>query len=121
MAKIQDFRDETLKDATAMRVRLNELVARVNESSLRVKTLRIPNVQAGVTLTIASVGFSVGAITIGGVNATAGASLPTAAPYVSNWVQQADGRITCTIGGLAAFPALYAVNLVLFEAEGAKS
>lgn len=119
MARLQPFRDETLKQPEQFRIRLNEVVKRVNDASLRVRTLRIPNVQAGVTVTLSNPGFNVGAVVLGGVNATAGAAAPTAAPWVKEWVQQGGGEITCTIGGLAAFPAIYAVNLVLFEAEGA--
>jgi hypothetical protein len=75
----------------------------------------VPNVQKEMTVTIVSPGFNVGAITLGGVNPTTGTPIPATAPWVSNWVQQSDGRITLTVGGLNAAPALYAVNLVLFE------
>lgn len=115
--RIQPLRDGTIQDRTQLRLRLNELIEKVNETASRWVARRIPNVQTGVTVTLASPGFNVGAITIGGVNPTAGAAIPTVAPWVSNWVQQTDGRITMAIGGLAASPALFAVNLVLFEQE----
>jgi hypothetical protein len=60
-------------------------------------------------------GFTVGAAVVAGVAPTNGGAAPTAAPWVEHLTQQQDGRVTMSIGGLGAAPALYAVNLVLFE------
>ena len=117
MAKIQPFRDGTLQDRTQLRVRLNELVQAVNQTALRFSTRRIANVQVGMQIVTASPGFTVGAIAMGGVNSTTGGSNPGQAPWISNWVQQPDGRITFYVNALAAAPALYSVNVIFFEQE----
>lgn len=116
MAKLAPFRDEVLKNGDDLRVRLNELVSVVNATSTRIRHLRIPNVQAGVTITLPAPGFVVGGLLVAGVRPTAGGANPTAAPWPT-WQQQADGRITCTIGGLSG-SSLYAVDLVLVENGG---
>lgn len=119
MANLQPLRDGTLQDRTQLRIRLNEMVKAINEASLRVSTRRIANVQTGMTVSLAPPGFTVGAIVLGGVNPTNGGAKPTTAPWIDNWVQQPDGKITFTMGGLAAAPSLFAVNVVLFEQEAA--
>lgn len=116
MARVAPFRTETLDDAEQMRLRLNELVARVNASSPRVRTVRIPNVQAGMRVVIAQPDFTVGAVLVGGAVPTAGGAVPTSAPW-ADWQLLGDGRISLTVNGLGAAPALYAVTLVLTELE----
>lgn len=120
MAKVQPFRDESIEDRSAMRVRLNELVQVVNETRLDAKVLRVDNVTSTTTLTLPGPGFTVGAIVLGGLWSTKGVSVPTSAPWVSNWKQQQDGRITCTIGGLTSGQT-YAASLVLFGTERTKT
>jgi hypothetical protein len=117
MAKLQPFRDGTLQDKTELRIRLNEVVKAINETSLRVSSRRIANVQSGMQVVTASPGFTVGAITLGGVNPTNGGAKPTAAPWLNDWVQQGDGRITFIVSGLGAAPSLYSVNVVFYEQE----
>lgn len=115
--KLQPFRAETLADPTALRLRLNEMVRALNETATRVQHRRIPSVQSGMTINIASPEFTVGAVLVGGVSSTSGGAVPTAAPW-ADWVQQGDGSLRISIGGLAAAPSQYAVNLVLVEAGG---
>lgn len=115
--KLQPFRDETLRNPVDFRNRLNEMVRRLNETSLITKAIRVPNVQTGMVVTLANPEFTVGAITIGGVSSTSGGAIPTSAPWVADWQQLPNGSIRLGIGGLAAAPAQYAVNLVLFEAS----
>ncbi len=119
MANLQPFRDGTLQDRTQLRIRLNEVVKAINEVSLRVSARRIVNVQAGMVVSTASPGFTVGAITLGGVNPTNGGAKPTAAPWIDNWVQQPDGKITFVVAGIAAAPSLFSVNVVFYEQEAA--
>lgn len=120
--KIQPFRDETLTDPEAFRTRLNELTKELNRPQTSVRTMRFQNVRTDSAIVIEKPGLTVGAIVLGGVMPThGGATPPTAAPWVSNWEQQADGRITLRVGGLAASPAAYAVSLVLYGTEGTKS
>lgn len=117
MASLQPFRDGTLQDRTQLRVRLNELVKAINESSLRATARRIANVQTGMQVVTASPGFTVGAIALGGVTPTNGGAKPTAAPWLDDWRQQPDGKITFLVAGLAAAPALFAVNVIFYEQE----
>lgn len=116
MSKLAPFRDEVFKQGDDLRTRLNELVSVVNATSTRIRHLRIPNVQSGVTVTLPAPGFTVGGVLVAGVRPTAGGADPTAAPWPT-WTQQADGRITCTIGGLSG-SSLYAVDVVLVENGG---
>lgn len=116
MSKIAPFRDEVFRQGDDLRTRLNELVSVVNGTSTRIRHLRLQNVQANVTVTLPAPGFVVGGVLVAGARPTAGGANPTAAPW-PNWQQQADGRITCTIGGLSG-SALYAVDLVLVENGG---
>lgn len=118
MARLAPFRDETLRNQTEMRLRLNDLVTRVNETATQVQARRIPNVRAGQQITISAPGFTVGAILLGGVQRIDDGAAPSAAPWAS-WSQQTDGRILVTVNGLAAAPALYSVSLVLLEAWSA--
>ena len=117
MAKLQPLRDGDLQDRTRLRVRLNEVIDALNASAAQTSMRRIANVQAGMQVVTAGPGFSVGAIVLGGVTATNGGSAPTASPWIDNWMQQPDGKITFRIGGLAPAPALYSVNVVFFESE----
>ena len=119
MARLQPLRDGDLQDRTTLRTRLNEAFQRLNDNAARWATRRIPNVQTGMQVIAASPGFTVGAVTIGGVNATNGGAKPTAAPWIDDFTQQTDGRITFTVGGLGAAPSLYAVNVIFYEAEAA--
>jgi len=118
MAKLQPYRDETLKDPVNFRVRLNEMVNTLNDSAGRWVAKRLQNVQAGVQVLLPNLGFTVGAIVVGGCNSTNGGAAPTSAPWC-NWTQLQDGRISFTVQGLAAFPALYVVNIIIFEGEAA--
>lgn len=113
--RLQPFRDDTLKDAKAFRIRLNELVDAINSQTVGVAVVPLNNVQAGMTATLASPEFTVGAISIGTVRSTSGGAAPTAAPWVT-WQQRPDGQVSVTVNGLAAAPALYFVSLVLHEA-----
>lgn len=117
MQKVQPFRDETMKKPEDLRVRLNELVDTVNDGPKRWRAMRIPNVQREMKVVLADPGFPVGAIVLGGITPTNGGAIPTAAPWVSDWVQQADGRITLTVKDLSSGGKTYVVNLVLFEGE----
>lgn len=114
MAKLAPFRDEVFKQADDLRIRLNELVSVVNDATTKLRHVRVANVQANVQVVIPAPGFTVGAIIIGGVRSTAGGASVTAAPWPADWMQQADGRITLTVGGLSG-SALYAVDFVLVQ------
>lgn len=115
-ATIPEFRDDTVRDPTTLRLRLNQLVKRTNEVGPRFKTVRLPTVMTGQSIVLQSPGFTVVAVTLAGVNRIdAGAALATS-PWVS-WFTQQDGTVNVSINGLAALPAKYAVNLVLFEGE----
>lgn len=118
MANVQPFRDDTLKDATQMRVRLNQLVDAVNASPGQWSAIRVPNVQNGTPIVIKAPPFQVGSVVLGGITPTNGASALSVAPFV-NWSQLGDGRLSISVVGLGAFPALYSVNLVLLEGEAA--
>jgi hypothetical protein len=117
MAKLQPLRDGDIQDRTRLRVRLNEVIDALNGSAAQTASRRIANVQAGMQVVTAGPGFSVGAIVLGGVTATNGGAAPTVAPWVDNWAQQPDGKITFRVGGLGAAPSLYSVNVVFFESE----
>lgn len=116
--RIQPIREEAVKDPSSLRGWLNEVVKRLLETSARFSQRRVPNVQLGVPVTTAGPDYAVGGILITGVKATAGAAAPSTAPWC-DWTQLPDGRLTITVYGLAAWPAIYAVSFVFFEAEGA--
>jgi hypothetical protein len=114
--RIQDVREETVANPQELRLRLNQVIKRVNEASPRWKALRLPSVRAGQEVALPSPGFTPAAVVLAGVNRTDGADTITAAPWLS-WRLTPDGRVSVTVQGLAALPAQYAVNLVLFEGE----
>lgn len=117
--RLQPFRDETVRDPTQLRVRLNDAVEAINAQRGQWRAVRIPDVTTSTSIVLASPRFTVGAVVLGGVNATQGGAAPTSAPWVSNWTQLPDGRIQLSIGGLPTSLSAYSVNLVLFEAEAA--
>lgn len=120
MTKMSPFRDESVRRPEDLRVRLNDMVSALNERAGQWRAVRVANVQDAMPVVLPNPGFTVGAVVMGGVNATNGALPPGTPPWVRDWTQQADGRITLTIGGLTSNGRLYAVNLVLFEGEAAK-
>lgn len=115
-ATIPDFRDETVKDTATLRLRLNQLVKRANDTAARFKAVRLPTVMTGQSVFLQSPGFQVAAVVLAGVNRLDGGAAPAAAPWVS-WFTQPNGTVSVTVNGLAALPAKYAVNLVLFEGD----
>ena len=118
MANVQPFRDDTLKDATQTRVRLNQLVDAVNGAPGQWSAIRVPNVQSGTPIVIKAPPFQVGAVVVGGVSPTNGGAALATAPF-ANWSQLGDGRLSISVLGLGSPPLLYAVNLVLLEGEAA--
>lgn len=114
--RVPDFRDETVKDTATLRLRLNQLVKRANDTSARFKAVRLPSVMAGQSVQLQNPGFNVVAMVLGGVMPIDGGAAPIAAPWVA-WFTQGDGTISVTVNGLASKPAKYAVNLVMFEGE----
>lgn len=115
-ATIPSLRDETVENAQELRLRLNQLIKRVNESPASWKAVRLPSVRNGQEVALQSPGFNVAAVTLAGVTRTNGSDTMTAAPWVS-WRIAPDGRLAVTVSGLSALPAQYAVNLVLFEGD----
>ena len=105
-------------DAKAMRLRLNEVVRAINEAPKRWRTFRIPQIFNQEYVSIPRTEFVVGAIVVGGVQPLNNSTAPSAAPWCG-FNQLPDGSITVVIYGLGSRPNLYAINLILCEADGA--
>lgn len=115
MPRIPPIRTEAVKDASALSIRLNDIVDIINDIPPRFVVRKVANVQAGVRVSLPFPGFTVGAVVFGGCKATSGGGVPASTPWI-DWTQQGDGSVSFFVSNLPAFPALFVVYVVLFEA-----